>query len=374
MNPAPSGSIPALTGLRGYAALWVLLSHVLYTDSLSFTIGQRVQWKLVDGLLRHEYLAVDLFFMLSGFVLTHAHARDLDERIDAKTYVRFLLLRLARVYPLHLLALFGTLALTLFVKDAVPTPTQGAFFQQLALVASWGLCVGVSWNAPAWSLSSEWLAYLVLPLLILCSAQLKRLRVQLAVLLVLAAAFAHVFFSFQYALDMTNGAGASTRVLVGVALGCVLRRLYDQPRVRKLPWTALFWLAIPVALAFMTDLTGRRRDNNLGAYVGTMFVVFAAACASPRGLLPFTGRIPVYLGEISYAVYIFHYPLLRTMGLLAGRAPLDAIAADPSPNKARLVLFGSVIAVLGIAAIAHHTVEKPVRRIVRRWIDQRYPQ
>lgn len=378
MKPASSsGAIPALTGLRGYAAIWVVLSHVSFTDSLSTVLTARLHWDLLDGLIRHEYLAVDLFFILSGFVLTHAHARELDHRVQQRSYVRFLLLRLARVYPLHVVALVAAASIRIAVPNNLLN-TAGTFVLQLLMMASWGFAAGVSWNGPAWSLSSEWLAYLALPLIILVTAGLRRLRAQLLALAFLVALFGMLFFAFLlsldflFPLDMSNGGGANARVIIGVCLGSVLRRLYDQPRVRQLPWTALFWLAVPVAIRCMTDLTGRRIDNNLWAYLAVMFLVFAAACAPARGLFPFSSRVPVYLGEISYAVYIFHYPVLSTLRWLGGRK-LEAFAQDASTTQARAVVVGSVLVVMAVAAVAHHLIEKPIRRVARRWIDARYP-
>lgn len=372
MTPSPRlQSIPALTGLRGYAALWVVLSHLSFTNTFSAAVGERLAWKHANGLLRHEYLAVDLFFVLSGFVLTHAHARELDEQVDRRTYVRFLLLRLARVYPLHLVALAMMLVLSTVYWTNPVWDTPANFLLHLSLMASWGFAGGVSWNPPAWSLSSEWLAYLLLPLIILLSAGLRRARSQLLALVVVLAVFWGLFFGAEYQhIDYSSGHGASGRVLIGVVVGSVLRRLYDQPSVRKLPWTALFWLALPVAAATMTDLEGRRRDNSFWSYLSVVFVVFAAACASPRGLLPFTSRVPVYVGEISYAIYIFHYPVLRILGLLAG-SKFDAVAFDASPVRAWLLTLGAVVIVIGVAALAHHGIEEPARRRLRRWIDRR---
>jgi peptidoglycan/LPS O-acetylase OafA/YrhL len=374
-----AGSIPALTGLRGYAALWVLLSHVSYTESLSHVLGTRLHWTLADGVIRHEYLAVDLFFILSGFVLTHAHARELDERVDLRTYLRFLLLRLARVYPLHLLGLGGALLIDMLAPNLLPAPSNvAAFVLHLFMMASWGFCQGVTWNGPAWSLSSEWLAYLVLPLLILVTAGLRTMRAQLVSLGVLIVTMGALFFGFILSLkllvvlDISNGAGASARVLFGVALGSVLRRLYDQPAVRKLPWSWLFWLSLPIAVACMTDRTGRRLDNSLWAYLAIMFLVFAAACASPRALLPFTSRVAVYLGEISYAVYILHYPVLTLLRMVVGKR-LDAFVSDASVTEARAVALGGMLVVLVVAALAHHGIETPARRWARRWIDRKVP-
>jgi peptidoglycan/LPS O-acetylase OafA/YrhL len=380
MSPPQSSqqSISALTGLRGYAALWVVLSHLSFTDSLSSAVADRLQWKLANGVLRHEYLAVDLFFMLSGFVLTHAHGREIRESVDRRSYGRFLLLRLARVYPLHFVALVGMLVIRIVDPGISPWSSPGSFVLHIFMIASWGFMKGPTWNGPAWSLSSEWMAYLVLPLILLCTGALVRLRTQLIVVGLILGAFTLIFFSyvffgsFQFDTEYANGAGAAGRVLTGVLLGSVLRRLYDQPAVRRLPWTALFWISIPVAIAFMTGRDGHRLDNNPWAYFAIMFMTFAAACAPARRLLPLTVRPAVYLGEISYAIYIFHYPTLLVLRLLAG-GRIDEVAHRASPLPAQLLALGACVVVLGVAAIAHHVVEEPLRRRARRWIDQRYP-
>ncbi len=370
---AKSSAIPALTGLRGYAALWVLLSHLSFTTTFSLAIGERVRWKLAEGLLRHEYLAVDLFFVLSGFVLTHAHARELDARVDRRAYGRFLLLRLARVYPLHITALLLVFLVNVAFPSSVrPTDTGGALTLHVLMMSSWGFVSGLTWNDPAWSLSSEWLAYLVLPPIVLATAGLKSLRAQLATLALLAAGFGGLFFGLGVYLTYAEGVGATGRVLFGVALGSVLRRLYDQPRVRALPWGAMFWLALPLAAACMTEWDGRRRDNNLASYLAVVFIVFAAACARPRAVPLLSLRPAVYLGEISYAIYIFHFPVLRLLGLLFD-GHVEVKDGGLAATFAPLIATAAVGLTILVAALAHHAIEEPVRRWARARIDARWP-
>src|SRR6516164_1868697 len=167
-KPETSGQLQSLTPLRGIAALWVVLYHyaVLYPPSLHL--------QHYTDMLEKGYLAVDLFFMLSGFVLAHvywnAFAADVDER-----YRKFLFARIARLYPLHLFVL------SLFVATEIAdravhyaetgelelVPLEGAQ-SFTALVANLFMLQGLkasqlSWNYPAWSISVEFMAYLVFP-------------------------------------------------------------------------------------------------------------------------------------------------------------------------------------------------------------------
>jgi len=365
--PAPDYLV-GLTGLRGYAALWVVLSHTSFTDALLYPLGKRLGWRLADGFIRHEHLAVDLFFMLSGFVLTHVHRRDFDAAVLPRDTWRFLCLRLARIYPLHLIALCLTAVAWHFTPDA-PTGDVPSFVLQVLLMGSWGFTVGETWNLPGWSLSSEWLAYLVFPLIALATAQVRKPRWQLF-------GVAALFGLFWFLMTKTPvhrytfGSGASARVLIGVSIGSLLRRLYDEPLVKRVPWTWVFVLCLPVLWWTVTDLQGHRLPDSVTPVVVLAVMLFATAHVHPNMLLV-TGRLPVYLGEISYAIYILHYPVLRTVRWFAGDALKAAV--DGPLRRVELLVFSSIALMVVVSAIAHHLIELPVRDWLRKKIDARWP-
>lgn len=160
-----------LTPLRGIAALWVVVYHFggQYLPAL--------QPEQAGQLVGKGYLAVDLFFMLSGFVLTHVYHAEFA-RFDPGRYRDFLAARIARLYPLHVLVLFAfvTTAIAGRLFEFVQTghferlPLEGAH-SMLALLANLVMLQGLdagelSWNYPSWSISVEFLAYLVFPLAI----------------------------------------------------------------------------------------------------------------------------------------------------------------------------------------------------------------
>ncbi len=138
VEKAQRTEISALTSLRGVAALTVLIFHVIPDF--------------------RGYLAVDLFFLLSGFVLTHVYH---EIGLTRQSYFTFLKARLARIYPVHLMMLVVLLPML----DTRPDFSSGGLLSSLLLMQSpWH---SICWNYASWSISAEWHSYLLFPILIL---------------------------------------------------------------------------------------------------------------------------------------------------------------------------------------------------------------
>src|SRR5512135_3691795 len=99
-------TMPGLTGIRGIAALWVILYHYAITPLDVLRLDQILPF------VRYGYIGVDLFFILSGFIITHVHGRD-TASLAPMPVLHFLSLRIARIYPVHIVTLFGLLAIVL---------------------------------------------------------------------------------------------------------------------------------------------------------------------------------------------------------------------------------------------------------------------
>lgn len=357
--------IAPLTGLRGYAALWVVISHLSFTDVLWAPFAQRLNWGWFEGILRHEYLAVDLFFMLSGFVMTHVHGREFANALRPRDVSRFLLLRLARIYPLHLLALALVIALTVVVPDPAGLNTASTLVTQTLLMSGWGFHDDISWNLPAWSLSAEWLAYLAFPVLAFATFHIRTRAGRLAALAGAFALFYVLVFHLKLDLNYSNGAGAITRVLIDALVGSLLWHMYKSEGGKPALWTVAFVLSFISALAMMTDLSGARLPDNIWAVVMMAALLLTAAKSDLR---PLTGRIPQYLGKISFAVYIMHYPVLRYL-----RFDYGGWYANAAGEGEVWGLFALTLGVvLLISALAHELAEKPIRKWAQARIARKF--
>jgi peptidoglycan/LPS O-acetylase OafA/YrhL len=153
----PGQEIKPLTGLRGIAAIYVVLYH--YSMGLPFSSPEAT-------FLAHGYFAVDLFFVLSGFVMALNYAHMFGRFWSTPAYLKFLGRRIARIYPLYfamtLCACF--LAAVGFIEPPHATSIGVTFLPNLVMVQSWGLTQSLDY--PAWSISAEWGAYLLFPLLL----------------------------------------------------------------------------------------------------------------------------------------------------------------------------------------------------------------
>ena len=143
----------ALTSLRAFLAIGVVLFHY------------QLQWDPALGfspIIERSRLAVDAFFMLSGFILAHVYGPSFAA--GTFSYRRFIVARIARLYPLHLAVLGGVLVMVIVARAAgvqydPTTYTLEGFVKTLLLVQAWfPSLVGYNWSGPSWSLSAEWFA------------------------------------------------------------------------------------------------------------------------------------------------------------------------------------------------------------------------
>ncbi len=169
MSRVRTGEIRALSGLRIVAALWVVLFHF---RPLLAQASPSLSTALAPPVLDAGAQGVDLFFILSGFVLTWNYLDRMGESWSARDTLRFLWLRLARVWPVYLVTMHLAAAWIIFTLYVGHVPAEPpvveslnatSWVRQVLLVQLWfqPYFDGSSWDGPAWSISAEWLAYLL---------------------------------------------------------------------------------------------------------------------------------------------------------------------------------------------------------------------
>jgi len=330
------------------------------------------------NLVEKGYLAVDFFFILSGFIIAYVYAAAFDEaRGD---YRRFLWLRLARIYPVHLVMLAIVFAIWGFGDTLLFTNTPRTLAANALLVHAWGISRKLSFNFPSWSVSAEWFAYLAFPLLLSLSKPLAQ-RPALAVTGAIAGIVTLGVFASQLLPPGIVIAGrtfelnampsrpfdmASTFALVRVTLeffaGLLLFRAYDALRGGEPSWVKRSTTA--AALVLLLTLHSTRLpplvQETLAVSAAAILILCLALGGGAGGLLD--SRVTVFLGEASYSIYMVH-------GLVA-LAYIQLIEHHVVPAEASLAA-GVLTAATGIAIVItlgvlmHRYVEVPARRLLR---------
>lgn len=364
--PSPTAGSPilALTGLRAYAAVWVMLLH------LQFGVG--VKGHVVFGaIVNHGYWAVDVFFVLSGFILSLVYASKFEARLALRNYWPYLSARFARIYPLHLFAI-GLLA-TYFLGRAALGYSRGLpegfnlhnLWLNLALLHGWGYATRLSWNFPSWSISTEWFAYLLL--LPFFARGLR--RVPLAGVMALAtAAWTLLYFTVHRFGDMIGQLtvqGAPMRILAEFLLGYALYRLYLGRTIQ--PRTADALAAAGLAGILVLSLLPARSEWLLAPAVCCL--LFGLTQPGPLGQRLFASRWAVFWGERSYSIYMMHAVvqifanvLIETFGL-----------REMSDSTAWLVVAIQIVAVLAVSHFTYEWIEVPMRHRTRGLLEQQLP-
>ncbi|WP_225768481.1 acyltransferase [Inquilinus sp. Marseille-Q2685] len=353
---------PALTALRGIAALCVVLFH--------YSVGSFPNLHLTDTtfFVGKSYLFVDLFFSLSGFILMHVYGRGFADGPSRATLGPFLRARLARLYPLHLVLLGGFVLLEL-VKLAVDRTGLDAFGGShtlatlpgsLLLLNAAGLYDTITWNGPSWSISAEWIVGLAFPLLVPVVARLRPSGLLLLYVTTLAG-FALLSAGPQHDLDLTSDWGVP-RCFLGFVGGMILYRVWQDG--------APEWMATDIAaLATAAGIVLAMHLNMRGVFVVPLFglLILCLAQNTARVGRALGTRPMIFLGEISYAVYLAQILLLDSVHLgwrLATGHDLQEAGFSALQSLGVIALM--VAALLPLSILLHRRVEVPARGWLRR--------
>jgi peptidoglycan/LPS O-acetylase OafA/YrhL len=340
-----------LTVLRAFAAIWVALHHALSSLSgVAFSDNIFISRFLTKG-----WLGVDLFFILSGFILAYSYQGKMNE-LNLETYRDFLIKRLARIFPAHLFTLFifGAV-ISIATLLGLFTDHENKFnlmelTAQVFLVHGIGFFEPSGWNIPSWSISSEALAYLAFPFLIkpLQKFGLPFFNVILIISVLLFTIGLAWFFNdaqqFMLPFQFTW-----IRILSEFLMGMALFQITKH--MPKSKWNVILTI-VAAACIMLQSLV-------INSFFDFMYLIYFMVLIHSLALIPRSEKIPFLsvLGEISYSFYLIHSLVIICLNQIVRKVPF----LEQQP----LLVIGIFIAVSQIAAATiYFHVEIPGRNLI----------
>lgn len=345
----------ALEGARGVAALLVALYHYPFTGALHDI-----------AVVRHGWTAVDLFFVMSGFIMATTYAAALQTADQRR---RFALKRVGRLYPLHLVTLAAAIlfpfAIELLREALVPFGVirgefvreepifqLGSFLTNLLLVQALGLHNHLTYNTPAWSISTEFWTYAVFALTC-AAATMSRRKLAWAGL----AALGMTVVLLQPAHDNLNITYdyAIFRCFAGFFLGALVGQWrLDRPVLPRLP---LLLMQVTAVAAYLAVTAGAESRPRLTMALPLIFVPVVLTLSYDVGpVARLLSSQPLrWLGTISYSVYMVHEVVLLNL-VFPIRSRLPAIFGHDLTAA-----IAYVAVVLLIAVGTYRWIEVPAR-------------
>ena len=316
------------------------------------------------------YLAVDLFFVLSGFVMALSYGPAFAGRFSWRVFAAFLWRRVARLYPLYGAIVIGRLVYTgvRYGRFELPRPWIAAPLPHpwsdipanLALVQSWGLAP--SSIGPAWSISTEWAAYWMFPLLaawMLNRGPRAALSGVVAALLLLAATAALLRMEGgARLLDAWDGrtAGPLMRCLGGFMLGLAVWRLAAWPVARHVASHPAGVCLVLTGLLLLLLL----QASDPAVYALFPPLVLCLACRAGQPGVALAWQPAVWLGDVSYSLYLLHIFLLHPLDQLRAAIQL-VLPPEPADALTAALMLGVLLAA---SDVSFRCIERPGRRLL----------
>jgi peptidoglycan/LPS O-acetylase OafA/YrhL len=375
VTSARGGRFLALDGLRGIAAVLVVFYHFRFPNHFTHRL-----------FFENSYVAVDLFFILSGFVIYATYSHNIADMFSIQ---RFIGLRIFRIYPLHfaVLLIFVCLELAkLVVFRSDPTmpvhmPFTGSNTYD-ALVANLFLLQGLpfmgrpTWNYPSWSISCEFVAYLLFAMAAYTGA--FRSKVFFVVCLLLSISGYCTLAFVHNTLDVHNWGQGLVRCLAGFFFGVFIFEFVDGIRGKRLSvqrTSLVGGCEVGVALALVLTMSFVSGTAILSIVPILIFAV--AIFQLDRGPIAklLASRPIQFLGRISYSVYMVHMFILMALSIALKRIVGIPFTNDPVTQAPAFQIgewagdaigLGTIVIVLACSVVTCIFIEEPARRYGRR--------
>ncbi len=348
-----------LTGLRFYAALWVFLYHFfpVYT-SLSkidfFEIG---------------YLGVDVFFVLSGFILTYVYYHKFFiNPLTLRDYWNFVVKRFAKIYPLHFIITLIFIPVAYIAKYAFHQESLKIYpdtlLQNFLMIHSWGTTKDLSWNFPSWSISAEWFAYLFLfaPL-----ALVYKIRKSVLIFLGISVVFSFVIYWLgipDFTLDRYTMNGLP-RIVPEFILGVLIGLVKIKFDLKKREASLLFLLSV-LFLVFSFSYDFYFHQFCIFGFTG---IILSLSYNTYFDFL-FSSKQLIYLGNISFAFYLTQF-----LSLIIYEQLFRILFSDFQFSYAFVIQFSMAFLINFIfAAFAYRYFEEPMRLLVVKKLIKNTPK
>ena len=323
------------------------------------------------------YLMVDVFFIMSGLIITHVYQSNFRDHVSGSDFWKFIVARFARIYPLHFLMLL-VIVISFLASGAPSDPIQNpiAIPTNLLLIHSFGLHNSFTWNVPSWSISAEWWCYMLFPLLIWLLDRWKRAAIP-CFLFVSALAYVGIMYwlprvgvagerllPLPHDLNVTFDYGF-LRGVAGFMIGMLLYKLYELPLMRagfKSDWLFFVFLILTIGCLHFAapDIF------SIPLFAG---IVMCAACNDGSIHRLFERPILQLIGDVSYSIYMLHVvvlfgaiELLGVFGVTFAKAPLNLVSFWVGLLACAMFL---VVVVL-LSTLSYRFIEKPCRDFINR--------
>lgn len=329
--------IKSLTAIRGLFAIYVAIYHI-FPRSNSF--------------IANGYLSVDLFFILSGFIMSYVYNKKFSINVRLNDYVNFLKGRFARIYPLYFFMIISISSLYFINGIALPSFREYSslflFFQSFYVVQN-------NLIPHAWSIAVEILAYLAFPF---ATNKLTGQKNNAAIIPAIYLSFAGLSLVSMHGywgpMDVGTGVFAIIRCLCEYILGMTGYTLLIkyQHKLTPVRIETMLVIACIVAIASLSV-----RNFDLIAVSAFTFII--PLLSQSNGVISsvLSSKPMVYLGNISFSIYLIHYPLCRKLIFIPSWIHNKIGLFDVNTTTLMLTIFLSIF--------TYHLIEVPFRNFIK---------